>query len=221
MNYLPFFIVSLIAYSAITNAATTTEKASVTSTAPSTTTAAAEKAATTTAVPGRKVVATTTAHPKKIAVPKAPSKAKTTTKPSSKSPTKKPARMLAQHQSHRKSESQNIYIPTEFDNFIKNETLVQEITDCFLDRGPCNTERGKAVKRVIAKSIKYLCSLCTETQHSDAKRYIQHLQLQHPEDYDLFLKKYDPENKIQQFMQAVPVNAKDSLKSTDINILFF
>lgn len=124
--------------------AETTENASATTNAPSNiTTASGRKGVLpkthlhgpkTTAAPSKKR-ATTTAPAKKTT--KTPSKkGKATTKAPEKAT--KATRILAQHQSHRKSDSLKIYIPTEFDNVIMNETLVQEFTDCFLDRGPCS-----------------------------------------------------------------------------------
>lgn len=122
--------------------AETTENASATTNAPTnTTTASGRKGALpkthklhkTTAAPSKKRA--TTAAPAKKTTKAPPKKGKNTTKAPEKA-TK--ATRIAQHQSHRKSDSLRIYIPSEFDNVIMNETLVKEFTDCFLDRGPCN-----------------------------------------------------------------------------------
>lgn len=55
---------------------------------------------------------------------------------------------------------------------------------------------------VMAKNIKHQCSECTDLQYTHAKYYLQHLESEHQEDYNMFLKKYDPDNNIQHFMQA-------------------
>lgn len=139
--------------------------------------------------------------------------------------------------SHRSKE------PTARDHFLSLLFTSQRSVTlfCFLFSQPCYSSFSQKLKNnnnkknlwidlylypfhfpgAIAKNIKDLCAQCTDVQHSNSVVYLQHLQDHHPADYDAFLKKYDPENHIQQFLVKILPNLKPSLKSPDNKILLF
>ncbi|XP_045490494.1 uncharacterized protein LOC110997583 [Pieris rapae] len=95
------------------------------------------------------------------------------------------------------------------DDYLDMEAVVNDpaklkaMTDCFLDRGPCDPV-AQSYKIIIPESMAHACGRCNDAQKHLANTYLRGLFWKIPEDYDNFLKKFDPQGIfLDKFMEAV------------------
>ncbi|CAF4807940.1 unnamed protein product [Pieris macdunnoughi] len=100
------------------------------------------------------------------------------------------------------------YFTTADDNLdmkavVDDPAKLKAMTDCFLDRGPCDVV-SLSYRKIVPLSIEGLCDRCNDAQKHLANTYMNGLRSNAPADYDSFLKKYDPDLKyLTKFMEVV------------------
>ncbi|CAH4030402.1 unnamed protein product [Pieris brassicae] len=86
---------------------------------------------------------------------------------------------------------------------VNDPDKLKAMTDCFLDKGPCDPV-AQSYKIIIPESIAHACGRCNAAQKHLAHSYLRGLFWKIPEDYDNFLKKYDPQGiYFDNFMEAI------------------
>ncbi|XP_047521482.1 allergen Tha p 1-like [Pieris napi] len=86
---------------------------------------------------------------------------------------------------------------------INDPAKLKAMTDCFLDKGPCDPV-AQSYKLIIPQAFPHACGRCNDAQKHLAHTYLRGLLSKIPEDYDGFLKKYDPQGiYLDNFMEAV------------------
>nr|QGN03669.1 putative chemosensory protein 24 [Conopomorpha sinensis] len=88
---------------------------------------------------------------------------------------------------------------SKYDDFdaqevVSNMRLLKSYAKCMLDDGPC-TSAGKDFKRVLPEALSTECVKCSPKQRQLIRQVVRAIQERLPEDWDLLVKKYNPEGK--------------------------
>ncbi|CAH0717573.1 unnamed protein product, partial [Brenthis ino] len=80
---------------------------------------------------------------------------------------------------------------------VRNVTKLQSYVDCVLDRTPPSecSDLVLTYKRITPECMEQACMRCTPSQKNRYWRFLEGIRLYLPEDYEIYRKHFDPDNK--------------------------
>ncbi|CAK1552534.1 unnamed protein product [Leptosia nina] len=82
----------------------------------------------------------------------------------------------------------------DIEKVVSDNAVFLQFMNCFIDKGECN-EITSDFKKDIPEALEQACLKCTEPQKHIFKRFLEEAKVKIPQEYAVFLKKYDPESK--------------------------
>ncbi|CAG9563966.1 unnamed protein product [Danaus chrysippus] len=79
--------------------------------------------------------------------------------------------------------------------------VMKNFMNCLLERSPCS-EAFEGYRLCIPEAFQQACKKCSPEQKRFAAKFLESLKDKMPQDYNDFIKKYDPENKYFDALQA-------------------
>ncbi|CAH2984496.1 unnamed protein product [Chilo suppressalis] len=79
----------------------------------------------------------------------------------------------------------------DVDEIIANPRLLTAYIRCVLDQGRCTAE-GKELKEHVKDAMQTACKKCTDKQKDGARKVVNHIRVNEPQDWEKLVYKYDP-----------------------------
>ncbi|RVE52706.1 hypothetical protein evm_002579 [Chilo suppressalis] len=83
------------------------------------------------------------------------------------------------------------YDNLNLDEILENKRLLQAYVNCILDKGKCSPE-GKELKEHVKDAMQTACKKCTDKQKDGARKVVNHIRVNEPQDWEKLVYKYDP-----------------------------
>ncbi|XP_038211414.1 uncharacterized protein LOC119831916 [Zerene cesonia] len=95
----------------------------------------------------------------------------------------------------------------DVDKLMKDPIIVKGYMDCYLNRAPCSP-LAQSYKNILEDSLKSSCKRCSNLQKHLWSRFLWNLRTRYPKYFNLFQKRYDPNNHYIPALQKIVGNEK-------------